>query len=121
MTKSRTILVVDDDEATLNLLVDLLDPAGYFVQTCRSSAQALAAIDHQCPDIVLVDIVMPYTDGVELIRQVRQRGYRDLPIIILTARTLSLDEARAYGAVDYLSKPFDLDCLLSAIERQINP
>ncbi len=115
MVDSRLIMVVDDDEATLHLLVDVLSPAGYTVRACRNGSSALAAIASQRPDLVLLDVVMPHTTGLDVLHQIRQTGLADLPIVLLTARSYTHEDMLAHGANAYLQKPFDIESLLQCV------
>ena len=101
------ILVVDDDPMNTKLLKFLLTDEGYEVTTVHSSAKALSALDTDDYDLILLDIMMPGMDGLELCRQVRATSH--IPIIFITARGEAKDKViglRA-GGDDYISKPFD--------------
>jgi DNA-binding response OmpR family regulator len=115
MYTSASILVVDDDQATLDLLVDALSLAGYAVNTARTAATAIDTIAQHHPDLILLDIVMPYTTGLDVLRHVRTTGQHTLPIVLMTACPCTSDYVRTQQATDYIQKPFDLDRLLECV------
>ena len=96
MSEQATILVVDDTELNRRLLNDLLNAKGYAVQTASSGAEALALIDENRPDMVLLDVVMPGMDGYEVCRRIRENAEAAmLPIVMITA--LDQGEERVRG------------------------
>jgi signal transduction histidine kinase/ActR/RegA family two-component response regulator len=104
------ILIVDDEPKAVTLLCNLLVPEGYRVLTAGSAAEALEVAAREMPDLVLLDVMMPGTDGFELCTQMRKNPrLAHLPIIMLTA----LDDRKSLlrgievGADDFLAKPFD--------------
>lgn len=108
------ILVVDDDRAVRESLRRSLSFNGYSVELAQDGVEALDAIAHDRPDAVVLDVMMPRLDGLEVCRQLRSTG-DDLPILVLTARD-SVSERVAgldAGADDYLPKPFALEELLA--------
>ena len=114
----RKILIVDDSRTELYFLSDLLHKNGYVVSTAENGEQALAAIEQERPDLVLMDIVMPGLNGFQLTRQItRNPAYRELPIIVCTSKSQETDKlwAMRQGARDYVTKPVDPHDLLSKI------
>jgi two-component system response regulator MprA len=108
------ILVVDDDRAVRESLRRSLSFNGYSVTLAEDGIEALTAIAGERPDAVILDVMMPRLDGLEVCRQLRSTG-DDLPILVLTARD-SVSERVAgldAGADDYLPKPFALEELLA--------
>ncbi|MEV0672694.1 response regulator transcription factor [Mycobacterium sp. NPDC050441] len=108
------ILVVDDDRAVRESLRRSLSFNGYSVELAQDGVEALEAISNDRPDAVVLDVMMPRLDGLEVCRQLRSTG-DDLPILVLTARD-SVSERVAgldAGADDYLPKPFALEELLA--------
>lgn len=102
------VLVVDDTPANLSLLLDTLAQAGHEVLVAESGRSALSTLDHNPPDIILLDVVMPGMNGYETCTQIKARP-RDarIPIIFMTARDEPEEKVRAFnaGAVDYITKP----------------
>ena len=102
-----TILVVDDDPGIRELLASTLAFAGYRVVLAGDATGALAALRNDRPDAVLLDVMLPDTDGLDVLRLVRSQG-DDTPILFLTARDAPEDRVAGLtsGADDYVTKPF---------------
>ncbi len=112
------ILVVDDDEGVLELVRTLLDRHGYDVVTTRSADEALTLATRHVPELVLLDVVMPEVDGLELARELQQQaGSAAAPVIFLSALHDAESKARGFatGGVDYLTKPFRREELLARV------
>jgi two-component system response regulator MprA len=113
---ARLVLVVEDDRAVRESLERALLAAGHRVRTAVDGVDALDVVSAQQPDVLVVDVVMPHIDGLELCRRLRQRGDRT-PLLMLTARREVRDRVAGLdaGADDYLVKPFALDELLARV------
>jgi two-component system, OmpR family, response regulator MprA len=109
------VLVVDDDSRLASYLDHALAAAGYRVEHIIDGRQALFAFEEHAPDIVLLDLVLPGIDGLELARRLRMKS--DVPIIVLSARNSTSDRVAGLdaGADDYLAKPFAVDELLARL------
>jgi two-component system response regulator MprA len=109
------ILVVDDDERLAAILRDGLTAGGYVVETAGDGPAALAAVRERPPDLVVLDLMLPGLDGVEVCRRLRAAG--GPPMIMLTARDAVFDKIAGLesGADDYLTKPFVLEELVARI------
>jgi len=96
------VLVVEDDDATRELLVRLLEKEGHRVIEARNGREALAAAERSAPRLVLLDLAMPEMDGFEFIEALRGRpGLASIPVVVLTARTLTdEDRRRLNGSVE---------------------
>ena len=119
------ILVVDDDRAVRESLRRSLSFNGYTVDLAEDGIDALEAISNDRPDAVVLDVMMPRMDGLEVCRQLRSTG-DDLPILVLTARDSVSERVGGLdaGADDYLPKPFALEELLArlrALLRRTGP
>jgi len=114
---TRHILIVDDDALMRRSLAFNLEQAGYKVSNAESAEDAFLLTDREPPDLVLLDIGLPGMDGLDALRQFREK--LNLPVIFLTARRRELDEALGLelGADDYVTKPFDLNVLLARIKN----
>ena len=110
------VLVVDDDEAVRDSLRRSLTFEGYDVRTAVDGVDALAAVEAQSPDVVVLDLQMPRMDGLEMCRRLRAGGH-DVPVLMLTARDGTRDRVTGLdvGADDYLPKPFALEELLARL------
>ncbi|RUO23331.1 two-component system response regulator BaeR [Aliidiomarina iranensis] len=100
------ILIVEDEAAIQQLLVDYLQQAGYKVKAVKRGDDALECIRESAPDLVLLDVMLPGIDGLEVCRQVRE--FSHVPIVFLTARHDEIDRivGLRLGADDYIVKPF---------------
>jgi DNA-binding response OmpR family regulator len=104
------VLLVDDDPVILKLLQVNFEMEGYTVSLANDGVEGLEKARAEQPDIVLLDIMMPRMDGLEVTRQLKaDDATRDIPIILLSAKAQSSDvqAGREIGADDYLTKPFD--------------
>jgi two-component system, OmpR family, response regulator MprA len=111
------ILVVDDERAVRESLRRALELEGYDIELAEDGQQALERLDAEAqPDAVILDVLMPGVDGLEVCRTLRARGSR-LPVLMLTARTQVEDRVEGLdaGADDYLTKPFALEELLARV------
>lgn len=113
------VLVVDDDPEIVSLLKRGLAYEGYRVDTASDGAEALAKAREHEPDLVILDIMMPGIDGIEVSKRLRQAS--DVPILMLTARATVADRVAGLnsGADDYLVKPFAFDELLARVRVQL--
>jgi DNA-binding response OmpR family regulator len=108
MPDSATILLVDDEEAVQKLLAYPLEHEGYTVVQARDGEEALERFDAQHVDLVVLDIMLPKLDGLEVCKRLRAKS--TVPIIMLTARDDELDKVVGLelGADDYITKPFSI-------------
>lgn len=114
----KRILVVDDEIYIVHILEFSLSMEGYEVVTASDGEQALAKIEQETPDLVVLDIMMPGMDGYEVCRAIRaEEETRELPVILLSAKGRSIDQeaGMAVGADDYMVKPFSPRKLLGRI------
>jgi len=110
------VLVAEDDPAVRSAVLRVLELEGYRVSTVNDGAAALAAITSSPPDAVVMDVMMPFADGLTVCREARLRGSR-VPILLLTAKHEVNDRVAGLdaGADDYLVKPFSIDELLARV------
>ncbi len=116
------IIVVDDVPANLTLLTGMLKEKGYRVRPVPSGKLALKAVEHEPPDLILLDITMPDMDGFEVCRKLKQdMRFRDIPIIFISALTETLDKVKAFGngGVDYVTKPFQFEEVAARVETHL--
>lgn len=114
------VLVIDDSELVRDFLTDVLSEAGHEVIEAENGTQGLEAFQQKKPDCVLLDVIMPDIDGLEVLRLIRQES-SDLPVLVMTGddpgwarRTCS-----NYGATGFLSKVLDTDALVETVENAI--
>lgn len=116
------ILVVDDEAPIRDLLSAYFTKHGYQVSTAETAADALRIVDEQPVQIVVLDVLLPDTDGLETLAQIRQ-SHPKLPVIIMTGIGFDeelLQEALQKGASGYVSKTLPLDQLLMEVHRTLN-
>ena len=115
MSTQPLVLVADDEQRITKLVSMALTDEGFRVVTASGGEEALAKAEEVRPDIVLLDIVMPDLDGIEVMRQIRE--HRPVPVILLTAKGSAPDKAKGLdlGADDYIAKPFHLDELAARV------
>ena len=117
-SRAARVLVVDDEESIQRLLDRLLSGEGYAVECAKDGASALAMIREAQPDVVLLDVIMPGDDGVEVCRRIKQDpATRLLPVVLMTGaggQAKRIEGAKA-GADDFLTKPFEFNELLARV------
>ncbi|MCO6438832.1 MAG: response regulator transcription factor [Phycisphaerae bacterium] len=114
------ILVAEDEEAVAAGLRDNLEFEGYEVVLAKDGEAALKAATRENPDLILLDIMMPVMDGLEVCRRIREAGFV-VPVLMLTARSQEIDVVRGLevGADDYVTKPFSIRELLARIKAAL--
>lgn len=119
MRSGSSILVVDDDQDLLNLLERIPKEEGYQVRKAYDGCSAIAFLEEQKPDLIILDIIMPDPDGLEVLNFARQ--HYEIPVIMLTARrdVGTLRDALISGADDYVRKPFDKLELIARIRAKL--
>ena len=120
---SRHILVVEDEEKIASLLCDYLEAAGFKTSIQGNGNHVSAQIKKDRPDLILLDIMLPGKDGMELCREIRQ--FSSVPVIMLTARVEEIDRLLGLelGADDYICKPFsprEVVARVKAVFRRVN-
>jgi DNA-binding response OmpR family regulator len=119
------VLVVEDEESLLQSLRYNLARAGHEVRLCTNGAQALELVRAQPPDVLLLDLMLPGLDGLEVTRALRRDAHNPalsrLPILMLTARDAEIDKVVGLevGADDYLTKPFSMHELLARVKALV--
>lgn len=114
----RKVLVVDDSPTERFFLADLLTKGGYHVLTAESGEEAIAKARVDRPDVILMDVVMPGTNGFQVTRQIsRDPELGSIPVIMCTSKTQETDRiwGMRQGAKDYITKPINADELLGKI------
>jgi DNA-binding NtrC family response regulator len=116
------ILVVDDELGIRDLLSEILNDEGHQIELAENAAQARAARQRSKPDLVLLDIWMPDTDGVTLLKEWAATGLLTMPVIMMSGHA-TIDtavEATKIGAMAFLEKPITLQKLLKAVEQGLS-
>lgn len=123
MNENKPVIVaVDDSREMLDILKTVVADAGYRFLGAGGAKQCMRLVADVRPDLILLDIQMPETDGFELCRQIRQvESWRDVPVAFLTARRTAQDVKAgiAAGGNDFITKPFDAKSLMLRIDRWV--
>jgi two-component system, OmpR family, response regulator len=114
--RDATVLVVDDEEYIRDLVTSSLRLAGFAARAVADGPQALAALDRDRPDLVILDVRLPGMDGFDVCRRLRAEG-NEVPVIFLTARDTPEDRLSGFtkGGDDYVTKPFSLEELIARV------
>ena len=122
ITTKVKILIVDDETDYVQTVQDMLEISNYSVISAHNGKQALNIIPQQQPDVILLDLIMPVMDGIELLKRLKSNPeFKNIPVIMLTGQSELGDVARAQecGVDDYIVKPFDRNLLLEKIKQVI--
>ncbi len=121
MNRTKDILVVDDEVGIRELLTEILEDEGYGVRCAENAQQARLLRNETQPSLVLLDIWMPDTDGVSLLREWAASGQLTMPVVMMSGHGTieTAVEATRIGAVDFLEKPVGLQKLLSTVQRAL--
>ena len=106
-SQAQTVLVVEDEASIASFISLYLKNAGYRVKAVSSGGDALAQVEVEQPALIVLDLMLPDMDGIDVCRRIRQR--KDIPILMLTARDEDVDKiiGLEVGADDYMTKPFN--------------
>ena len=121
--KQHRIVVADDDPIVVKFLSAVFQDEGYEVRTAEDGEKALQVIKEAKPDLVILDLVMPYHDGFEVCQQIRAAAETArVPVIILSMKEKEQDALRAFevGADDYVRKPFNALELVARARKLMN-
>ena len=121
---NKRVLIVDDEVHVQRLLRMYLERAGYTALLCGDGESAMRMVRESKPDLIILDLMLPGVDGLEICRRLRQEG--DIPVIMVTARTTEQDRLRGLrdGADDYVTKPFspaEVVLRVEAVLRRVAP
>ena len=117
------IAVVDDDLEVREALADYLKYEGFDVILAPNGLRLVSALQVDRPDVILLDVVMSWIDGIELCRALKRNPqFRDIPVVLISGHDRAdLERARDVGAVAYLAKPIDLEALTSTLRSVTSP
>lgn len=119
MSNTHTVLIVEDESSIASFMSAILTANRYEVLTAKDASEAVMMISSHCPDLTLLDLGLPDSDGLDVIKTVR--GWTDMPIIVVSARTHEREKVRALdlGADDYITKPFGVSELLARVRTAL--
>jgi len=115
----KRVLLVDDEDRIVNFLALKLKVSGYQVICANDGEKGLELARTASPDILLLDVIMPGIDGLEVLRRLRK--FSNVPVIILSAKERISEEVFALGANGFMSKPFNPDDLISEVKTLLQP
>ena len=121
---TRRVLIVEDEKNIVESLTFLLGRAGFAIAAVMDGTAALQRIRDEPPDVVILDVNLPGTDGFDILRAVRATPEtRDLPVVMLTARMQQQDRRTAedIGATEFIAKPFSNAHVVDTVKRLIDP
>jgi len=114
------ILIIDDDQAITESMQAFLENEGYAVLILEEAAQAMTLVEHEQPDVVLLDVFLSGYDGRKIAKQIKTTEQtKHIPIIIMSAHPKARYTVKQCMANDYLEKPFNGEVLLEKIEKNI--
>jgi DNA-binding response OmpR family regulator len=119
--RTGSILVVDNDAAIVEMLIDVLTEEGYLAYSAPDGAHALAVIARHLPALILLDMWMPGLSGADLIARVRRSGLATMPIVLMTTVPREVAPLLVPGVITCLAKPFVLNDLLACVARYVRP
>jgi DNA-binding response OmpR family regulator len=120
--RQKTVLIVDDEPNIVVSLDFLMRQAGYAVRIAHDGAEALAQVEAEAPDLVLLDVMLPHHDGFEVCQRIRRNpAWNGVKIVMLTAKGREVEIARglAMGADAYVTKPFSTRELVERVRAEL--
>ncbi|WP_036168592.1 response regulator transcription factor [Massilia sp. 9096] len=125
MRAQPSVLVVEDDVHIAHVLVFILEHQGWrVIHAADGRAAVQQVLGRSAPDLVLLDVMLPYVDGFDILELIRaQAGWESTPVLMLTAKNTERDTVRALdaGASDFIIKPFQPQELLARLRRYLDP
>ena len=121
--EQKRILIADDEEDVVAALEFTLEKEGYECLTAYDGKEALDKAKSENPDLIILDIMMPKVNGYKVSRLLKfDVKYKDIPIIMLTARTQEIDKniGKETGADEYVTKPFEMEALVQLVAKYLN-
>ena len=115
----RAVLVVEDDPGIGNMLVALLAAEGYTPRLVTDGQEALEAVRRSRPALITLDLSLPTIDGVDVLERLDDGAGRRVPVVVVSAYTERLTDVHRARAVAVLTKPFEIDALLSCISSAL--
>ncbi len=122
MTHTDTLLVIDDTPENVTVLLTVLTQAGFEVLVAQEGEEGIQTAEYAQPDMILLDIMMPFMNGFEVCQQLKQNlKTRNIPVIFMTALTETIDKVKGFnlGAADYITKPLQHEEVLARIKAHL--
>jgi CheY-like chemotaxis protein len=121
MPNTQDILIIEDDTAIVDFMIEALQEDGYTVRSAYDREQGLSEIEHVPPALILLDLHMPGITTIEFLERVHANGFPLIPIVIMTADMHATTYLSTQLELTYLLKPFDLDALLECVAKFAPP
>ena len=118
----KKVLIIDDEANIIELLQKYFEREGYAVISCMQGDKALGTFAVSCPDLIILDVMMPKINGYKISRLLKyDNKYKDIPIIMVTARSQLEDKmiGEETGVNEYITKPFELDQIVKKVEEYL--
>lgn len=118
----KKVLIVDDEVDVVEVVTVLLEHEGYQIMKAYDGKEALEIVDKETPDLIILDIMMPEIDGVEVCRRLRQRDeLKEIPIVMFSAKLSAIDKKESFdaGADGFISKPFNARGFIAGIKTYL--
>ena len=120
MRPGKLILVIDDDKDFQTILKVTLNQSGYKVKSLFDGEIASTLTEQPVPDVILLDVDLPYANGVEVGKQLKSNAStKDIPVIMVSANPYVDELSREVGAADYVQKPFTLKTLIQKVQQTL--
>lgn len=120
--EDKNILIVEDNELNMKLFIDLLSNLGSRLIECRDGRDALNLVKIEHPDLIIMDIQLPFISGIELTKQIKSEdALKHIPVIAVTAYAMSHDKEKIEesGVDEYITKPIQIDSFLQAVKKYL--
>ncbi len=118
-TKVPLVLVVDDELVIRNLIAEVLRDAGCTVVTAADGEAAMQILQHLRPDVIILDLMLPYLDGAGVLQALERAGLGAIPVIVCSATPGMQQQVQSAAICGYLAKPFDIAKLERLVERSV--
>ncbi|GAC1320762.1 MAG: hypothetical protein NVSMB2_16950 [Chloroflexota bacterium] len=119
-TGTPLILIVEDDDSIREVIADVLGDRGYRVGRAANGAEALQVLDRERPDVMVLDLLMPVMHGWAFMESYAEKtGGRPIPIVVVSVNPALPRSFTRFGVKEVVSKPFDVDALLSAVDAAL--
>jgi CheY-like chemotaxis protein len=118
---ARRVLIVEDDDAIRQLWERVLGGEGWHVRSVADGREALRSVNEQTPDLIVLDLMLPWVNGIEVLATVRRDpGLTKIPVVVTTGTATSAFDLRDFGPVRVLRKPFSVSALISTVRRLLD-
>ena len=115
------LLVVEDDDPTRRMLTDLFRDAGFAVRTASHGAEALRIVDKDIPDVIVLDLMLPWVNGIEVLTTMRQQPrLLHVPVLVTTGTATTAFDLRSFEPLMLMRKPLDIEALVPAIHKLLS-